>query len=337
MTTGNEYVSEPKKIAILMASLDERVAAGVLQQLDPEVIGHVANSIRRLGVITGGDREDALRHCYDGINAMSDAVSGDDKLAASLLSKAIGEKRASAMLADESTSSSSAFEDLLEVAPEQIVSGLGQEQPAILGIILRYLPADFAGKVLGLLPPEVRKKVVIHICMAREPDSATLQKIEEYVKEKFRKSERQEEKKKDSEGTLEIVASLLQSVDKSVSEELLAALETESSTLAGKIKDKLFTFDDIISLNDAAIRRILQEIDTGALAVALRNVSVDLKQTFFKNMSKRAAEGIREEMEFAQKMKLSDIQARQKEIVEVVRSLDSDGQITISGGGDEYV
>lgn len=336
MAVTQENLSDAQKVAILIASLDERVAAGVLQQLEPEVMGEVANSIRRLGVITGDSREKALVECYHGINSMGNAVAGDDKLVASLLTKAIGEKRAVAMLSDETAVSKTAFEVLLDVPAEQIVGALRHEQPSVLGIILRFLPPALASEILALMEPEVRKKAVIHICNGGEVSSSTLDRIEKYVNSKF-KQKKKEDKKTDSEDALDVVASIIQNIDKGVGEELLEAIESVSSAVAGKIKDKLFTFEDAISLDDASIRRILQEVDMSALSVALRNASVDLKQKFFKNMSKRAAEGIKEEMEFAQKMKLSDIQAKQKEIVEVIRSLDADGQISISGGGDEYV
>jgi flagellar motor switch protein FliG len=338
MAIQQDQIPDPQKIAILLASLDERVAAGVLQQLDPDVIGQVANSIRRLGIVPGAAREKVLTECFHGINSMGNVVSGDDKLIASLLTKAIGEKRATAMLADETTASRVAFEVLLDVSAEQIVSGLGSEQPAALATVLRHLPPEQAGEVLGLMPSKVRNKVIVHICKGKEPSAETLARIEKYVNSKF-KQDKREDKRVETDDSLDVVAAILQNVDKSVSEELLSAIEGVSETVASQIKDKLFTFDDIIGLDDASIRRILQEVDMNSLAVALRNVSVDLKHKFFKNMSKRAGEGIKEEMEFAQKMKLSDIQARQKEIVEVIRSLDADGQISISGGGggDEYV
>lgn len=336
MAVAQENLTNTQKVAILIASLDERVAAGVLQQLEPEVMGEVANSIRRLGVITGDFREKALVECYQGISSMGNVVAGDDKLVASLLTKAIGEKRAMAMLSDDTAVSRTAFEVLLDVPAEQIVGVLRHEQPSVLGIILRFLPPAIASEVLALLEPDVRKKAVIHICNGGEVSSATLERIEKYVSSKF-KQKKKEDKKTDSEDALDVVASIIQNIDKGVGEELLEAIEAVSSTVAGKIKDKLFTFEDAISMDDASIRRILQEVDMSSLSVALRNASVDLKQKFFKNMSKRAAEGLKEEMEFAQKMKLSDIQAKQKEIVEVIRSLDADGQISISGGGDEYV
>jgi flagellar motor switch protein FliG len=339
MAAQQGQMSEAQKIAILIASLDERIAAGVLQQLDPEVMGNVANSIRHLGVVTGEDRQTVLTECFHGINSMGSAVSGDEKLVTSLLTKAIGEKRAVAMLSDDTAPVSSGFEVLHDMSAEQIVTGLGGEQPSIIGTILRYLPPELAGEVLGLLSVDVRNKAVIHICRGNEPDAATLARIEVYIISRFKKETKEDSRSaSSSEDPLDIVASLLQNVEKAASDEILQAIETVSESIASQIKDKLFTFEDAIGIDDASIRRILQEVDTGALSVALRNASVDLKQKFFKNMSKRAAEGIKEEMEFAQKMKLSDIQARQREVVEVIRALDADGQISIGGGGgDAYV
>lgn len=330
-----EQASDEQRVAILLASMDERLAAGVLQQLEPEVMGRVANAIRKLGVVSGSDRQKAISDCLNGINRMTNAVQGDDKLVASLLTKAIGEKRALALLQDETTVSRVAFEGLRDVSPEQIVSVLGTEQPALLGSILRYLPPEQSGMVLNLLPTEVRNKTVVHICKSHSPSSETIERIEQYVRNRFKQTRKED--KVEAGDAVDIISSLIQHVDKSVQEDLLKAIEEVSESMAGRIKDRLFTFEDIISMDDSAVRRLLQEIDVSVLAVALRSASVDLKQKFFKNMSKRAGESIREEMEYAQKMKLSDIQLKQKEIVDIIRSLEVDGQISVSGGEEEYV
>jgi flagellar motor switch protein FliG len=121
-----------------------------------------------------------------------------------------------------------------------------------------------------------------------------------------------------------------------VEEDLLAAIQEKSEALATNIRDRLFTFEDIVKLGDMAIRRVMQEIDMTVLGIALRNAPLDLREKFTRNMSKRAAEGLKEEMEFSQKVRLTDVEAKQREIVNVIRKLVSDSQISL-GGEDEYV
>jgi flagellar motor switch protein FliG len=222
------------------------------------------------------------------------------------------------------------------VHADQIAGVLAREQPAVIAIVLRYLSADKAGEVIGLLPSEVRKKVVVFLCTAATPSPEVVGRIEAYLSTRLGQGKRSH--KVDENNKLEVVTNILQSVDRSVEEELLTAIDDSSETLGNTIRDKLFTFEDIVKLNDVAMRRILQEVDTAGLAIALRSASIDLREKFFRNMSKRSAEALKEEMQFSQKVKLSDVEAKQKEVVNIIRGLDAQGQISIGEEkADEYV
>lgn len=330
------HLTEEQKIAILLASLDEKVAASILQQLEPDVMSRVANAIRRLGIVSGEDRRKALVESSRSIMAMGQAVQGDEKTVNSLLTRAIGEKRAAALLQDTSTKGPEAFSFLDPVSPEQIVTNMEGEPPAVIGVLLTYLPAEKAGMVLSLLGKEVRRQVVMFMCKSGAPTGDAIDTIRQHLEGKM--GHAQQAKAVENRNKVDVMSSILQHIDRSVEEETLTAVQDVSETLANEVRDRLFIFEDIAKLGDPAVRRILQEVDTAALAVALRNASVELRNKFFANMSKRAVEGLKEEMEFSQKLKLSEIQAKQREIITAVRALEASGQVVLrEGQGDEYV
>ncbi len=337
MSAETIQLNDGQKVAILLASMDEKLAAQIIQQLAPDVMAQVANAIRRLGVVSGEERRTAIADALAGILSMGNTVHGDETLVNSLLIKAVGEKRASAILQERGTEHREAFSSIKAASADQIVAILNSEQPSVIGAVIKHLSSTVAGEVLQMLPSDVRRKTIIYLCKANTPSPEVLESIDKYVESKIVVQSRKVNKV-DSGDRVDVLTTLLQHVDRSVEEELLAAIEDTSEKLANHIKDRLFTFEDIVKLNDPAIRRIMQEVDTAILSVALRNASVNLKQKFFSNMSKRAVETIKEEMEFASKIKRSEVEAKQREVVAVIRSLETDGQISIgTGKDDDYV
>ena len=332
---GKRDLSSEEKIAVLIASLDKSVAASVLQQLEPAVMLRVVNAVKKLGVVPGQTRDRAIADCLQGITEMGNAVQGDEKTVNSLLSKALGEKKAAMMLAEsKADDKADMFTSLAQLRADQLVGFLSREQPGIIAMVLRYLPSDLSAEVMEILPSETRRQVIVFLSTAETPSEEVVARVDALLSEKAGSAKKA--KKTDQGDKLDVVTSIIQHAKSSVEEDLLGAIEEKSEALANAIRDRLFTFEDIVRLSDSAIRRTMQDIDMGALAIALRNVDDELKQKFFSNMSKRAAEGLSEEMEYSQKVRLTDVEAKQREIVNTVRALASQGQISI-GGEDEYV
>lgn len=328
-------LSNEQKVAVVLASLEEETAASVLQQLDPPLAARVVGHIRTLGIIPGSVREQILQDCMLGINEMRNAVRGGEATATNLLTKAIGEKRAVALLSGGEEVEKEPFSGFGDVSPEQIATALSREQPGVIGTVLRYLPSEKAAEVMSLLPSEVRKQTSVFMCRAETPSDEVIRQIEAFMEGKVIKSGKSKRRKDDTGNSVAIMASILQHVDRSVEEELLDAVDGYSAEVGNEIKERLFTFEDVIRLGDPDIRQILQQVDTATLAVSLRGCSIDVREKFFNNMSKRAAAGLKEEMELAPKMKMSEVDAKQKEIVNIIRQLDASGQISISQGGDD--
>ena len=328
-----------EKVAIVVASLEDEVAATILQQLDPEVAVRVATHIRDLGIIPGSVREQVLRDCLMGIEEMRKSVRGGGLRASAMLTRAVGEKRSAVLLGDGGGKSEKfPFAMLADASPEQIAGALGREQPSMIGTVLRYLPARTSAEVLGLLSSQVRKEAVVFMCRANRPNDDAIRHIETFMASKIDPENRKARRSEESTDKIDTMANILQLVDRSVEEELLEAIDGFSAQIGSEIKDRLFTFEDIVRLGDADVRKIMGEVDHATLAVALRGSSIDVREKIFNNMSKRAASGLKEEMDGMPKMRVSDVEAKQKEIVAVIRRLDTEGQLSIGQGGkDEYV
>ena len=332
--TIKKELSPEEKIAVLIASLDQGVSASILQQLDPRVMIKVVNAIKKLGVVPGPVRDKAIAECLSEIREMGHAVQGDEAAASALLSQAVGDKKAAAMLSDKGgDEGGEAFAGLAQMGPEQVAGLLSREQAGVIALVMRHLPSALASEVMEVLPSETRRRVIVFMCTAESPSEDVVARVESHLSSRAGPTK----KKKASEGDkLDAVTGIIQHAKSSVEEDLLAAIEEKSEVLANAIRDRLFTFEDIVKLSDVAMRRVMQEIDMGVLAIAMRNANAELKEKFFGNMSKRAAEGLKEEMEYAQKVRLTDVEAKQREIVNTVRALAGQGQISI-GSQDEYV
>lgn len=328
-------LTNDQKVAILLASLKESTAAAILQRLDPVVLSRAAEAIRRLGVVPGEIRQRVVTECLHGIYDARHAVRGNDQTVANLLTQAIGEKRASALL-QSPPERRSAFGNLSGMSAEQIVSVLGREQPGIIAMVLRYLDSELAAQILNLVPREIGKRVMVILCTGRPPSEAVVARAQAYLESKLGK--RQQTERVADEDFIDLASSILQSVDHALSEDVLQAIDAEHPDLGTELRDRLFSFEDIVRLSDADMRRIMQELDVNVLAIALRSAPIDVREKFFSNMSRRAVEALKEEMEYAPKMKLSDVEAKQKEIITIIRDLDGKNEISIQEGAkNEYV
>ncbi|MBN1670906.1 MAG: flagellar motor switch protein FliG [Kiritimatiellae bacterium] len=322
-------LSKLQKVAIFLASLDEQMAASILQQMPTELMAQLSSAIGNLGAVSGRVREQVVNECLREIAEFGTGVFGDANLATNLLTQAVGEKRASALLADQFERKDSAFQQLRDVEGDQLASILAHEQPGIIALVLRFVSPRMAADVLGALPKDVRTGVVVRMATADMPPTEdVISGIEQFLESKLVRSKSR--KSVATEDKVGVLANILQHSDNALEDELMTAIEDSSPVFASELRDRLFTFEDVVKLSDVAVRRILQEIDTSVLAIALRNSSVALKEKFFSNMSKRASEGLKEDMEYSPKMRLSEVENKQREIVNIIRALETSGQITVS-------
>ena len=326
-------LSPQQRVAVLLASLDPDVSAKVMQELDPEIMSRAVEEIRKLGMVPGHVRKQAISESLDEILSINTAVFGGDGVAVDLLGKVVGEHRAASIL-DLGQAAGSHFSDLAVRRPKEIAALLKSEPVGVCALVLRHLPSDLSAKSLALFDEERRKRIVLQIANADLPSEEVIVRIEEQLSARLSGDK---EKGADDEARMNALVSILQRSSRDDSDALLDEIERESPELAAKLRDEMFIFEDFVQLSDAAIRRVLQDIDTGTLPIALRKASEEVKKRFFDNMSRRASEALLEEMEFSAKMPFSEVASKQKEIVEAARRLAAEGEIQLLTQDDEYV
>ncbi|MBN2164449.1 MAG: hypothetical protein JXR25_04730 [Pontiellaceae bacterium] len=322
-----------KRVAAVLASLDPDVAAQVMQELDPQIMTKAAESIRSLGIVPGNMLRQAVAESLQELNAYGNAISGDATLAATLLSKVVGEQQAASML-ELGQMAGNRFGPLASRRAEDIAKMLAAETASVVSIVLRFLPSQLASDTLNLLDDTIRRKVVIQMATAELPPERVIDQIEKHLLSRLPVSS---QRKSGDQNRLDAVVAIMQRSSKDAQEAMLDELSKKDPALADKVRDQMFVFEDIGRLDDASVRRIMQELENGVLAIALRKAPEDVKQRFFGNMSRRAADGVLEEMEYAGKMPFSEVQAKQKEIVQIARSLAEKGDIKLGMQEEEYV
>ena len=270
MAKQQEFTRE-EKIAIFLASLDEQTAAAILQQLAPEMAARIANVIRDLGVVPGQSRELVMNECLRDIHDLGQAVVGDDRLASDLLIKAIGEKRAAALLTDDTVRKEMPFAELRQADTDEVANLLVKEQAVVAALVLRYLPPNMAADILAKFPEALRKQVVVNIATSTmTPSDEVINGMEELLKSKLLHGRAKKNVTADTKDKVDVMALILQHVDAGLEEELMGAIEEQSKEVAAQLRDKLFTFEDIANLNDVVVRRILHLHGRGLLLRAIR-------------------------------------------------------------------
>lgn len=330
---ATQQMTPKMRVAVVLASLDQDVAAKVMKELDPHVMTRAAESIRSLGVVPGGMLRKAISESFYELKSYGEAVHGNADTAVSLLSKVVGEQQAASML-ELGQMAGNRFGALVARKPEEIARMLAQEPASVVTVVMRYLPAQLASEALTHFSEETRRKVVVQLATTELPPEPVIDRIEQQLVARLPSSAK---RKQDDKERIDALVSIMQRSPKEVSESMIAELAKQNPALADLVRDRMFVFEDIARMNDASIRRILQEVDSGVLTIALRKSSDEVRDRFLGNMSHRAADGIREEMEFAGKMPFSEVLAKQKLVVEVARSLAEKGEIKIGMQEEEYV
>lgn len=329
----SQKITPEKRVAVVLASLDPEVAAKVMRELDPHIMSQAVESIRSLGIVPGNVFRKAIADSLHELKAYGDAIHGNDSLAVGLLSKVVGEQQANSML-ELGQMAGNRFGALASRKPEEIAQMLSAESSSVVAVVLRFLPSQLASETLSHVKEEVRRKVIVQIATAELPTERIIDEIEQHLVARLPASAK---RKQDDKERIDSLVSIMQRSSKEVSDAMLDELGKQDAALADLVRDRMFVFEDIARLDDASVRRIMQELDSGILSTALRKASDEVRERFLSNMSRRAADSLNEEMEYAGKMPFAEVLAKQKQVVQVARTLAEQGDIKIGAQEEEYV
>ncbi|MBI3348058.1 MAG: flagellar motor switch protein FliG [Burkholderiales bacterium] len=319
--------------AILLMSLGEEEASEVFKHLSPKEVQALGETIAKLKVIKRAQVETVLDKFDAVAETQSTLVTDTDEYVRAVLRKALGEDKANLLL-DRILQGSdvSSIESLKWMDAASVAELLRNEHPQIIAAILAHLDFDQTSSVLKMFTERGRNEVLIRIATLDGIQPTALKDLNEVMSQILAGGERM---KKSSLGGAKTAAEIINMMGSSVEASVLDYIREADSDLAQKIMDNMFTFDDVNKIDDKGIQAMLKEVQSESLIVALKGASADLRDKIFRNMSTRAAETLREDLETRGPVRLSEVEAEQKEMLKIVRRLVDEGQIVLAGGGDD--
>ena len=281
-------------------------------------------------------KEDVLNEFYQICLAQQYIAEGGIGYAKELLEKALGGEKAQEVIAKLTASLQvRPFEFVRKTDPSQVLNFIQDEHPQTIAMILSYLSFGQAAMILGALTPEKQADVAKRIAMMDRTSPDVIKEVESVLERKLSSLINQDYT---IVGGVDAIVGILNTVDRGTEKHIMESLEIEEPELADEIRKKMFVFEDILLLDDRAIQRVLRDVDNNDLAVALKGANEEVQGVIFKNLSKRLAAMIREDMEFMGPVRMKDVEEAQQKIVSIIRKLEDAAEIVISrGGGDEII
>ncbi|MEO5735247.1 MAG: flagellar motor switch protein FliG [Rubrivivax sp.] len=319
--------------AILLMSLGEEEASEVFKHLAPKEVQRLGETIARMKAISR-ERVEAV---MDSFQALADKesmlVPDSNEYVKAVLRKALGEDKA-ALLIDRIMQGSdvTGIESLKWMDPTSVAELLRNEHPQIVAAILVHLEFDQAADVLKLFVERQRNEVMVRIATLDGIQPAALRDLNEVMSKVLAGGDRG---RKSSLGGAKTAAEILNMLGSTVETSVLDFVREADHELAQKIMDNMFTFDDVEKIDDKGIQSLMKEVQSESLVIALKGASPVLREKIFRNMSTRAAETLREDLDARGPVRLSEVEAEQKEMLKIVRRLVDEGQIVLAGGGEE--
>lgn len=329
-------VTGSDRAAILMLALGEEVAAQILKHMDPKEVQKIGVAMTELKNVTKDQVDAVILEFGATVEKHTNIGLGTDEYIRKMLTSALGEDKARTII-DRIIlgGNSKGLETLKWMDPRAVAELVRLEHPQIISIILAYLEAEQAAEVLSILPERVRIDVTMRIASLDGIPPAALQELNTIMEKQFTG---QNNVKSSSVGGLKSAANILNFVDTSVESDIMDNIKEVDAELGQKIQDLMFVFDNLGNVDDRSIQTLLREVSSESLIIALKGADDTLKEKFFGNMSKRAGEMLREDLEAKGPVRLSEVQAAQKEILAIARRMAEAGDLTLaSKGGDDFV
>ncbi len=323
-----------EKAGVLLLTLGEDVAAEILQHLDPKEVQKVGSSMAMMKDVSRPTVENVIDDFFDTLESQTSLGIGNDAYVRGMLEKALGEKAGSVIDRILLGSGSNGLESLKWMDPKSIAEIIRLEHPQIIAIVLSYLDADNAAHVLANLPENTRAGILMRIATLEGVQPAAIKELDSIMEKYFSDSENVKSSMVGGEKT---AANILNFIDSPIENKVMEQIRTENEDLAVRIEDQMFVFDNLREVDDRGIQTMMREVSTDLLSLALKGVDDEMQNKFLKNMSSRAAEMLVEDMEAKGPVKLSEVEAAQKEILAVARKLEESGEIVLMGGGEEMI
>ncbi len=329
-------LSGREKAAILLIAIGPEKSAEIFKNLSDSEMEELTLEIANMRQIDPSVRESVLEEFYQICLAQEFVSEGGITYAKSVLEEAMGSQKALEVI-NKLTSSLQVkpFEFVRKVDPSQLLNFIQNEHPQTIALVLSYLPPSQSSAIISALPQEKQADVAERIAIMDSTSPEVIKEVELVLEKKFSSMATQDYA---STGGIDSIVEILNSVDRGTEKYIMETLEIDNPELAEEISQKMFVFEDIISLDSVSIQRFIREVDNDDMTVALKGSTDEVKDIIISNMSSRMGEMIEEDMEFMGPVRLSDVEEAQQKIVGIIRRLEEAGEIIIArGGGDELI
>ncbi len=328
-----------QKSAILMVSLGVDTASEIFKSMPEPEMERIAMQIASLEEVPSEVMDRVVDEFFQLVKAQEYLTQGGLPYASKLLEEALGSNKANEIIRRmEALQSEQArgFSLLKRADIQQVLNLLGNEHPQTIAVVISHLEPKQAAGVLAYLPSELQHEVIYRIATMEKISSDLLEDVENLIKVQIESVYTRE---LNEVGGVEAVAEILNLSGKSLEKSIIERIQERDNDLAQEIRSLMFTFEDIQKLDDRSIQRLLKEVDTKVLTIALKGSTEEIQNKIFANMSSRAAEMVKEEMEFLGPLRVKEVDEAQRQIVEIIRTLEEEGEIVIMGGdgGEEFV
>ena len=333
---GTEEYNGIQKAAILLIALGPEKSASISKHLKEDEIEELTLEIANTRSVSPQTKESVLNEFYQVCLAQQYIAEGGIGYAKELLDKALGSDKAQEVITKLTASLQvRPFEFVRKTDPSQVLNFIQDEHPQTIAMILSYLSPAQSAMILGALTPEKQADVAKRIAKMDRTSPDVIKEVERVLERKLSSLINQDYT---IVGGVDAIVGILNTVDRGTEKHIMESLEIEEPELADEIRKKMFVFEDILLLDDRAIQRVLRDVDNNDLAVALKGANEEVQNVIFKNLSKRLAAMIREDMEFMGPVRMKDVEEAQQKIVGIIRKLEDSAEIVISrGGGDEII
>jgi flagellar motor switch protein FliG len=330
---ANKELTGRQKAAIFLVTIGSEISAEIFKHLREDEIETLTFEIARLETIEPEQKDAILMEFQELMMASEFITTGGIDYARELLEKSLGSQKAIDII-NRLTSSLQVrpFDFIRRTDPAHLLNFIQQEHPQTIALILAYLEPNKASIILQSLPHEVQSDVARRIATMDRTSPEVLREVERVLEKKLSTLSSEDYT---AAGGVESIVEILNLVDRSSEKQIIEALEDEDPELAEEIKKRMFVFEDIVMLDDRAIQKVLREVDSQELAKALKSVDTEVQDKIFRNMSKRAAGMLKEDMEYMGPIRLKDVEEAQQKIVSIIRHLEDTGEIVVARSGED--
>lgn len=330
---SKQALSGRQKSAVFLVTLGSEISSEIFKHLREDEIETLTFEIARLENFSNEDKEAVLNEFQELMMAQDFINSGGIDYARELLEKSLGSQKAVDIINRLTTSLQvRPFDFIRRTDPTHLLNFIQQEHPQTIALILAYLEPQKASVILGNLPNDIQSDVAKRIATMDRTSPETLREVERVLEKKLASISSEDYS---VAGGVESIVEILNLVDRSTEKVIIESLEEEDPELAEEIKKRMFVFEDIVMLDDRAIQKVMREVDTAELAKALKSVDSEVQDKIFRNMSKRAAALLKDDMEYMGPIRMKDVEESQQKIVSIIRKLEEQGEIVVARAGED--